>query len=99
MEENSERKIFFRKKSTLAEVSLNNDFLIIFLSISQNFNESISSVQGGTIDANGYVEVVVCTYTGRIFGLSTRCPKKILSDSMVNQGFSSDSNARIEKLK
>lgn len=71
--------------------------MIIFLS--QNFNESISSVQGGTIDANGYVEVVVCTYTGRIFGLSTRCPKKILSDSMMNHGFASDSNGRIEKLK
>ncbi|XP_055316781.1 Bardet-Biedl syndrome 7 protein homolog [Sitodiplosis mosellana] len=65
----------------------------------ENFNESISTVQGGTIDANGYVEVVVCTYTGRIFGLSTRCPKKILSDSMMNQGFAGDSNARIEKLK
>lgn len=65
----------------------------------QNFNESISSVQGGTIDSNGYSEIVVCTYTGRIFGLTTRCPNKTLNDSIMNQGFLRDSNVRIDKLK
>lgn len=73
--------------------------LKMFMVRFQNFNESISSVQGGTIDSNGYSEAVVCTYTGRIFGLSTRCPNKMLNDSMMNQGFFGDSNVRIDKLK
>lgn len=73
--------------------------LKMFMCRFQNFNESISSVQGGTIDSNGYSEAVVCTYTGRIFGLSTRCPNKMLNDSMMNQGFFGDSNVRIDKLK
>ncbi|XP_078044323.1 BBSome complex member BBS7 isoform X1 [Augochlora pura] len=39
-----------------------------------NASESISSVGGGIIGAAGCPEVLVTTYSGRIFGLTTRSP-------------------------
>lgn len=64
----------------------------------KNFNESISSIQGGCVGTNGYTEIVVCTYAGRIFGLTTQCIKLSLSDS-TGRLPTVDSAARIEKLK
>ncbi|XP_044019179.1 Bardet-Biedl syndrome 7 protein homolog isoform X3 [Aphidius gifuensis] len=39
-----------------------------------NAEESISSVVGGIIGAVGYPEILVTTYSGKIFGLTTRPP-------------------------
>ncbi|KAK2581970.1 hypothetical protein KPH14_002410 [Odynerus spinipes] len=39
-----------------------------------NAGESISTVAGGIIGAAGYPEVLVTTYSGRIFGLTTKPP-------------------------
>lgn len=38
----------------------------------QNFNESISVVQAGCFGFNGFPEIVVCSYSGKVFGLSTQ---------------------------
>jgi Bardet-Biedl syndrome 7 protein len=38
----------------------------------ENFNESISSLQAGCVGANGYNEVVIATYSGKIVGLTTQ---------------------------
>ena len=40
----------------------------------QNSGESISSIGGGIIGSVGHPEVLVTTYSGRIFGLTTRPP-------------------------
>ncbi|XP_076683927.1 BBSome complex member BBS7 isoform X2 [Andrena cerasifolii] len=45
-----------------------------------NASESISSVVGGIIGAAGYPEVLVTTYSGRIFGLTTRPPGLLEAD-------------------
>ncbi|XP_053979501.1 Bardet-Biedl syndrome 7 protein homolog isoform X2 [Hylaeus volcanicus] len=45
-----------------------------------NASESISSVVGGVIGAAGYPEVLVTTYSGRIFGLTTRPPGLLEAD-------------------
>ncbi|XP_063989189.1 Bardet-Biedl syndrome 7 protein homolog [Diachasmimorpha longicaudata] len=39
-----------------------------------NAGESISTVMGGIIGASGYPEILVTTYSGRVFGLTTRPP-------------------------
>lgn len=70
----------------------------------QNYNESISSLQGGCVWSVGYTEAVVCTYTGRIFGLTTQCIKLSLSDNNYNpfqtgSTSSFDAKGRISKLK
>lgn len=66
----------------------------------QTFNESISSIQGGCVGNDGCTEVIVCTYTGRIFGLSTQCAKIHISDNAQTRSpFSIDSNTRIIKFK
>lgn len=70
-----------------------------FFSFSQNYQESISSIQGGCVGTVGYTEVVVCTYTGRVFGLTTQCIKVSLSDNNMATSLSLDTKARIEKLK
>ncbi|XP_003694249.1 Bardet-Biedl syndrome 7 protein homolog isoform X2 [Apis florea] len=45
-----------------------------------NASESISSVAGGIIGAAGYPEVLVTTYSGRIFGLTTKPPGLLEAD-------------------
>ncbi|XP_016910045.2 Bardet-Biedl syndrome 7 protein homolog [Apis cerana] len=45
-----------------------------------NASESISSVIGGIIGAAGYPEVLVTTYSGRIFGLTTKPPGLLEAD-------------------
>ncbi|XP_059620344.1 Bardet-Biedl syndrome 7 protein homolog [Phlebotomus argentipes] len=86
----------FSMKSDDNEIDLESHQLFI-----ENYNESISSVQGGYFAANGYAEVVVCTYTGRIFGLTTQCVARSISDNQ-NAGtmnFPNDTNLRIAKLR
>lgn len=51
--------------------------------IFQNFQESISSIQGGCVGTTGYTEIVICTFSGLIFGLTTQCLKISLSDNLI----------------
>ncbi|GAB0099000.1 Bardet-Biedl syndrome 7 protein homolog [Sergentomyia squamirostris] len=86
----------YSMKSEDNEIDLESHQLFI-----ENYNESISSVQGGYFAANGYAEVIVCTYTGRIFGLTTQCVSRSMSDNQ-NSGtmnFPNDTNLRIAKLR
>lgn len=64
----------------------------------ENFNESISCVAGGSITL-GYTEVIVCTYTGKVFGLTTRTSNEILSDITSRKEIISEASQRIQKLK
>lgn len=64
----------------------------------ENFNESISCVAGGSITL-GYTEVIVCTYTGKVFGLTTRTSNEILSDITSRKEIVSEASQRIQKLK
>ncbi|XP_008550977.1 Bardet-Biedl syndrome 7 protein homolog [Microplitis demolitor] len=43
--------------------------------------ESISSIGGGVIGMIGHTEILVTTYSGRIFGLTTRPPGSLAADS------------------
>lgn len=66
----------------------------------KNFGESISSIQGGCVSTEGYTEIVVCTYAGRIFGLSTQVAKLTVTDgSSANNITNVDSALRLEKLR
>ncbi|XP_017877662.1 Bardet-Biedl syndrome 7 protein homolog isoform X2 [Ceratina calcarata] len=48
--------------------------MVPLLRYRHNANESVTSVMGGVVGAAGYPEVLVTTYSGRIFGLTTRPP-------------------------
>lgn len=66
----------------------------------ENFNESISCVFGGCIGVAGYTEIIACTYTGKVFGLTTRTLGDILTDSKSsNYDVVTDASQRIQKLK
>jgi Bardet-Biedl syndrome 7 protein len=65
----------------------------------ENFNESISCVAGGCVGVGGYTEIIVCTYTGKVFGLTTRTPSDILTDANSRNDAVSDASQRIQKLK
>lgn len=66
----------------------------------ENFNESISCVFGGCIGMAGYTEIIACTYTGKVFGLTTRTLGDILTDAKSNNyDVMTDATQRIHKLK
>ena len=65
----------------------------------ENFNESISCVFGGCIGAAGYSEIIVSTYTGKVFGLTTRTIGDTLTDNKNDQEIYTDASQRISKLK
>ncbi|XP_043602800.1 Bardet-Biedl syndrome 7 protein homolog isoform X5 [Bombus pyrosoma] len=67
-----------------------------FLRYRYNAKESISSVVGGIIGAAGYPEVLVTTYSGRIFGLTTKPPGLLEADQ--NDGLTK-LKAEIEQLQ
>ena len=76
----------------------NNDFQMDCQQLyGENFNESISCVFGGCIGAAGYSEIIVCTYTGKVFGLTTRTIADTLTGS--SQEIFTDATQRITKLK
>ena len=76
----------------------NNDFQMDCQQLyGENFNESISCIFGGCIGAAGYSEIIVCTYTGKVFGLTTRTIADTLTGS--NQEIFTDASQRISKLK
>lgn len=75
---------------------------------SENFLESISSIQGGCVGSNDYTEVIVSTYTGRVFGLTTQCIRQSLSDnnnvasgtaSLSSSSSAMDVRSRLSKLR
>jgi Bardet-Biedl syndrome 7 protein len=65
----------------------------------ENFNESISCVFGGCIGVAGYTEIIACTYTGKVFGLTTRTVGDILTDGKSSNYEVADASQRIQKLK
>lgn len=65
----------------------------------ENFNESISCVFGGCIGVAGYTEVIACTYTGKVFGLTTRTLGDILTDTKSSNYDMVTASQRILKLK
>lgn len=65
----------------------------------ENFNESVSCVFGGCIGAAGYTEIIACTYTGKVFGLTTRTLGDVLTDKSSNYEVVTDASQRIQKLK
>jgi Bardet-Biedl syndrome 7 protein len=78
------------------EMELDNQQLLY----EENFNESISCVFGGCIGVAGYTEIIACTYTGKVFGLTTRTLGDILTDTKSNNyDIVTDASQRIQKLK
>lgn len=76
----------------------NNEFLMDCQQIySENFNESISSVQGGCIGSLGYTEIIAATYSGKLFGLTTQTIGDSIGDKNIDM--IADANQRIGKLK
>ena len=76
----------------------NNEFQLECQEIySANFDEMISSVQGGCFGNSGYTEIIVCSYTGKIFGLTTQCINESFGDK--KNEIVTDASQRIEKLK
>lgn len=67
----------------------------------QNCNESVSSLQCGVIGTQGFDEILIVTYTGRIFGLTTEAvDKTVAADSTIGSYiFSQDTGNKINKLK
>lgn len=63
----------------------------------ENFSENISCIQGGCVGQNGYNEILICTYSGRIFGLTTQCISRSLTDNKLQQ--TNDASNRMAKLK
>lgn len=66
-------------------------FVLSLLFPPQVFNESISSVAGGTVGHSTYEEVTVATHNGRIFGL-TREP-------MAPKPMSQEVKAKLDAMK
>ncbi|XP_058065445.1 Bardet-Biedl syndrome 7 protein homolog [Anopheles bellator] len=103
-----EELIVGRRDGTLQVFTMNSDEYQFEMECTQIyrelFNESISSVQAGCVGANGYTEIVVCTYSGRVFGLTTQCIGKCLSDAGSFSGGAPvaqpiDSSAKLQRIR
>uniref|UniRef100_A0A1Y1NII9 Uncharacterized protein n=2 Tax=Photinus pyralis TaxID=7054 RepID=A0A1Y1NII9_PHOPY len=64
-----------------------------------NCNESVTSLCCGIIGEANYDEILVATYTGRIFGLTTQSVERNLNTDSKNYYFTTESVQRISKLK
>ncbi|CAH0560889.1 unnamed protein product [Brassicogethes aeneus] len=61
-----------------------------------NLNESITAIQTGIIGSQGFEEILVVTFTGRVIGLTTQT----IDSNVDNTGsFTNDNSQRILKLK
>ncbi|KAK9297601.1 hypothetical protein QLX08_008749 [Tetragonisca angustula] len=69
-----------RQDGTVEVYTFPEEDMLPSLRYRYNANESISSVIGGIIGAAGYPEVLVTTYSGRIFGLTTKPPGLLEAD-------------------
>uniref|UniRef100_A0A182K4S1 RWD domain-containing protein n=1 Tax=Anopheles christyi TaxID=43041 RepID=A0A182K4S1_9DIPT len=103
-----EELIVGRRDGTLQVFAMNSDEYQFEMECTQiyhdNFNESISALQGGCVGATNYTEIVVCTYSGRIFGLTTQCISKSLGDngtrgSEKQAGTPIDSSAKLQRIR
>ncbi|XP_031830282.1 BBSome complex member BBS7 isoform X2 [Nomia melanderi] len=73
-----------RQDGTVDVYTFPDEELLPSLRYRYNAAESITSVVGGVIGAAGCPEVLVTTYSGRIFGLTTRSPGLLEADQ--NEG-------------
>ncbi|XP_044749136.1 Bardet-Biedl syndrome 7 protein homolog [Coccinella septempunctata] len=76
----------------------NDASLLIF---SYNCNESVTAVQCGILNTGGFDEVLVSTYTGRIFSLTSEKIEKNVekNEQGENMIFSADTANKISKLR
>ncbi|CAG9839510.1 unnamed protein product [Diabrotica balteata] len=63
-----------------------------------NCNESVSSLQCGVVATTGYDEILVVTYTGRVFGLTTQTIETNIDNSTAGYISSADTSQKIFKL-
>uniref|UniRef100_A0A8W7PJF4 Bardet-Biedl syndrome 7 protein homolog n=1 Tax=Anopheles coluzzii TaxID=1518534 RepID=A0A8W7PJF4_ANOCL len=103
-----EELIVGRRDGTLQVFAMNSDEYQFEMECTQiyrdNFSESISAVQGGCVGATNYTEIVVCTYSGRIFGLTTQCISKSLGDNGSRSaeklaGTPVDTSAKLQRIR
>uniref|UniRef100_A0A182QGI9 Bardet-Biedl syndrome 7 protein homolog n=1 Tax=Anopheles farauti TaxID=69004 RepID=A0A182QGI9_9DIPT len=103
-----EELIVGRRDGTLQVFAMNSDEYQFEMECTQiyrdNFNESISTLQGGCVGASNYTEIVVCTYSGRIFGLTTQCISKSLGDNGARTaeklaGTPIDTSAKLQRIR
>lgn len=68
-------------------------FLTVIL---QNCNESVTGMQTGIVGCQGYEEILIVTYTGRVIGLTTQT----IDSNVDNTGsFTVDNSQKVQKLK
>ncbi|XP_064481512.1 Bardet-Biedl syndrome 7 protein homolog [Ornithodoros turicata] len=65
------------------QVYICNDTEMPVLRFSYNCGESITSVQGGVVGNAGYDEILVTTYSGKVFGLSSENLEKRLDPNYL----------------
>nr|XP_022903425.1 Bardet-Biedl syndrome 7 protein homolog isoform X1 [Onthophagus taurus] len=72
-----------------------------YLLFVNNCNESVTSIQCGFVGSIYHEEVLICTYTGRIFGLTPESNEKNIATDTIsgNYSYSSDTKLKISKLK
>lgn len=63
--------------------------------------EYVTAIQAGIIGNSGYDEILVSTYTGRIFGLTSEIIEKNIGTETVGENivFSAETGQKILKLK
>ncbi|XP_026282098.1 Bardet-Biedl syndrome 7 protein homolog [Frankliniella occidentalis] len=61
--------------------------------------ESVSSVRGGVLGTQGYDEVVVSSYTGMVFGLTTERVDGVASMDSQSVSLSQDARRRLQLLR
>ncbi|KAK4887270.1 hypothetical protein RN001_003541 [Aquatica leii] len=64
-----------------------------------NCNESVTAICCGIVGDPNYEEILVATYTGRIFGLTTQTIEHNLSADTKNYYYSADTAQKITKLR
>ncbi|CAG9857898.1 unnamed protein product [Phyllotreta striolata] len=62
-------------------------------------NESVSGLKCGVAASSGYDEILVVTYTGRVFGLTTQTIETVVDNSASGFISSADTSQKIFKLK
>ncbi|KAF2879488.1 hypothetical protein ILUMI_26683 [Ignelater luminosus] len=104
MMENENKNLIIGRQDGSIEVyvvNIENDMDIPKLVYFMNCNESVTALQCGVVGNQGYDEILVATYTGRIFGLTTQAlEKNVGGDSVVgNYIFSADTNQKVARLR
>ncbi|CAF0705971.1 unnamed protein product [Brachionus calyciflorus] len=69
------------------------------LKFTYNGNEGVTSIQGGCVGSSGYDEIVVSTYNGWIFGLTTESFNKELGNLPATLTIDKDSSMKMNKLR